>query len=69
MLRGKFPILEKRPYLTPLMFFPWWATWFDTLFIKKKLDYKTLKHVNDIDRESTDNLRTLYEEMELDYRR
>ncbi len=51
------------------MFFPWWATWFDTLFIKKKLDYKTLKHVNDIDRESTDNLRTLYEEMELDYRR
>lgn len=69
MLRGKFPVLEKKPYLTPLMFFPWWATWFDTLFIKKKLDYKTLKHVNDIDRESTNNLRALYEEMELDYRR
>lgn len=69
MLRGKFPVLEKKPYFTPLMFFPWWATWFDTLFIKKKLDYKTLKHVNDIDRESTDSMRALYEEMELEYRK
>lgn len=69
MLKRRFPILEKKPYLTPLMFFPWWATWFDTLFIKKKLDYKTLKHVNDIDRESTDSMRALYEEMELNYRK
>ena len=69
MLRGKFPVLENKPYLAPLMVFPWWATWFDTLFIKKNLDYKTLKHVKDIDRESTGSLRKLYEEMKLDYRR
>lgn len=69
MLRKKFPVLEKKPFLSPLMVFPWWVTWFDTLFIKKNLDYKTLKHVNDIKGESTQSMRALYEEMDLDYRK
>lgn len=69
MLRKRFPVLETKPYLLPLMVFPWWVTWFDTLFIKKNLDYKTLKHVNDIKGESTQSMRALYEEMDLDYRK
>lgn len=69
MLQKKFPALKKKPWLFPLMVFPWWVTWFDTLFIKKNLDYKTLKHVNDIKGESAQSMRSLYEEMDLDYRK
>lgn len=69
MLKGKFPVLEKAPALTPFMYFPWWATWFDTLFIHRRLDYRSLKYINDISGESTKQMRALYKEMELDYRR
>ena len=69
MLKGKFPVLEKAPVLTPFMYLPWWATWFDTLFIHRRLDYRSLKYINDISGESTEQMRALYKEMELDYRR
>ncbi len=49
------------------MVFLWWVTWFDTLFVKKKLDYKR-KNMLRHEQGKTGNL-TLYEEIKLGFRR